>query len=730
MPRARPKYVKTGAAEYERLEDETKAFGARARINSAAEEEDQTGLAIDAHRRRTGSRIDVSIDGRLEGLSGGTSVLRMADDGALEEIELDNEGSQRGKKSRRKKGRKSLDAEEEVTLEEVAAKTRREALADYDRLHMNAEADAEIAEDGDGELTLRTHPLTLANRFGTMPTTLQLPKDAFVEPATLLLSGLPNPHLASVAHRIFGGVGLPYSTSTPAKGKTMQQKPIALDAAQERMSDIDADVYLGVLMPGMLASITSILVETRKRLGTAWAESLVAKAEAGELRILDAGGGGAGVLAVRELLRAEWERMHEEASEHVDSPMALAEADGKLGGASASPPLGQATVLTGSDTLRKRASQLLDNTSFIPRLPDYVHTQTESARQEGKFDIIVAPHTLWPLREDYMRKVHVQNLWSLLRNDGGVMLLLEKGIARGFELVAAARNMLLDTRISSPESREQSLDIADPREPEIEWDSPRTAEEQAESLTRVKEKGMIIAPCTNHTGCPMYLPKGRVKGRKDICHFEQRYVRPSFLQKVLGARDKNWEDVKFSYVSVMRGRDLREADNEHAEPEVVQGKGASDRAFDAHPDHLSANQEPPTHSLNLPRSVLAPLKRRGHVILDLCTPSGVLERWTVPRSYSKQAFRDARKSSWGDLWALGAKTRVRRDVRKTRYEKEEGAEQGEKMVADVDVKLQTRGKKKKAKAERERKERAGRKGKGRVGEGVGVDEYGRLIEVE
>jgi hypothetical protein len=67
--------------------------------------------------------------------------------------------------------------------------------------------------------------------------------------------------------------------------------------------------------------------------------------------------------------------------------------------------------------------------------------------------------------------------------------------------------------------------------------------------------------------------------------------------------------------------------------------------------------------LELPRLVLPALKRRGHITLDLCTPVGTLERWTVPRSFSKQAFRDARKAQWGDLWALGAKTRIPKNVR-------------------------------------------------------------------
>ena len=106
------------------------------------------------------------------------------------------------------------------------------------------------------------------------------------------------------------------------------------------------------------------------------------------------------------------------------------------------------------------------------------------------------------------------------------------------------------------------------------------------------------------------------------------------------------------------------------------------------------------NALELPRSILPPLKRKGHVIVDLCTPSGTLERWTVPRSFSKAAFRDARKSSWGDLWALGAKTRVPRTPKiKSR-----------RAGADMDVKLVKRQKRK--------------------GYGLEADEYGRIVVAE
>ena len=104
---------------------------------------------------------------------------------------------------------------------------------------------------------------------------------------------------------------------------------------------------------------------------------------------------------------------------------------------------------------------------------------------------------------------------------------------------------------------------------------------------------------------------------------------------------------------------------------MTQGKASTDAAFAGHewtenahdpetPDVVTAEMVNP---LSLPRLILPALKRRGHIVMDVCTPAGTLERWTVPRSFSKQAFRDAKKSRWGDLWALGAKTRTPRSVR-------------------------------------------------------------------
>jgi len=612
--------------------------------------------------------IEEEVVSELEGEEGeyeveGTAVERMGREGEYEEVEFEDEN-------------RLVEEKGDDSVDPATANAR---LYEDMRQSMGREEELDENDDEDNDPTLRAHPLTVEGRFSTSPSSVQLPKATFVQPIDLLLTGTPHTHIKDAAHRVFGGIGLPNSTSTPSLAKTMQQKPIPIDATQGRMTDIDANTFLAVLMPAMYSTVMSALVESRKRLGTAWAENLVRKAEAGELKILDAGGAGAGVLAVRDMLKAEWERMHEDDVE-ASSGMSLAEADGKLGGAGLTAPLGNATVLTGSDALRKRASALLENTTFIPRLPDYFHTET--AKESGKFDLVIAPHTLFRIREDWARKDHVDNLWSLASSEGGLLIMLEKGISRGFEAIALAREHILNTHIAEPESKDQMMEETtdeakeeikdvlvedeevDPDEPDIIWDG----DEPAKST---KERGMIVAPCTNHSECPMYSGKnkGPIKGRKDICHFEQRFTRPPFLQKVLGAKDKNFEDLKFSYVALMRGRDLRVPQPERtdavafaSQPTVVQGDEATDRAFEGY-EVLDPDSQPNPSSLSLPRQIMPPLKRRGHVILDLCTPAGSLERWTVPRSFSKRAFRDARKSSWGDLWALGAKTRVLKTAR-------------------------------------------------------------------
>ncbi|KAF2625991.1 hypothetical protein BU25DRAFT_449693, partial [Macroventuria anomochaeta] len=592
---------------------------------------------------------------------GSTVLLRRGEDGELEEIDLYEEGEA----DLAEEDEESMTSEEWEEYREQKAATFHENVYEQSRVQ-HEEAEEWEDDEVEDEPFMRAHPLTIAGRFKPSPSTVFLPKETLVDPTAQLLTRANHKHLTESANRIFGGRGLPHSASTPPARLGKEQKPITLDPSQAEMGNIEADAYMAAVQPGTYASVMSALVEVRRRLGTPWMEHMLAKKGG---TILDAGSGGVGILAWQEILKAEWESKQETHEENLEETpeetTSQAPTSSEAQPAETSQetaPKSKATVLTSSDTLRHRASRLLENTTFIPRLPEHVTPSDDANTSQPRkvYDIIIAPHTLWPLRQEYLRKDQVSKYWSLLNPKGGVLILIEKGLPRGFEVIAAAREMLLERHIASPHSTTLETPL----------DEQVSRPEQETRFTK-KETGMIIAPCTNHSACPMYSTPGKSPGRKDFCFFTQRYIRPPYLQRILNAKDRNHEDVQFSYLAVQRGRDQRLPEHDLVGKGVQQGVESTDAAFAGHewdssapdaenPDLVTPEQINP---LALPRLILPALKRRGHIILDVCTPAGTLERWTVPRSFSKQAFRDAKKSRWGDLWALGAKTRIPKSVR-------------------------------------------------------------------
>ncbi|KUI74509.1 37S ribosomal protein S22, mitochondrial [Cytospora mali] len=513
------------------------------------------------------------------------------------------------------------------------------------------EVDAEFASWYPGHEGPRLHQYTTEGQFRTSPTTLHLPRLDFVQPITELLRRTDTKHIRAAAEKNFGGPGLPHSPATPRSSRNIPQKGLGLEAGHHRMTEIDADAFIATALPGIYSSVMSTLVEVRKRLGPEWLRGLLKRKDAdGEgPRVLDHGAGGAGLSAWQSVAQAEWDVLRDKGEVTGDQPA------------------GKRTVVVGSNQLRHRLSDFLENTQFLPRLPNYVHSVDNTEKQldapevpqkRKMYDVIIATHLLMPLDKEWRRREVLDNLWSMLSPDGGVLIVLEKGHPRGFEAVADVRDRLLSQFIIPP--------TAGP-----------PAETTEQETGRVREPGMIVAPCTNHSKCPMYLAPGLSPGRKDFCHFTQRFIRPPFLQRILEAKHRNHEDINFSYIAVRRGMpgsspstsaESSPVTTEDSVDDVLniksirQGREATDQAFAGY-EGVDPDSPDRPHPLSLPRNILPPIKRHGHITLDLCTPAGTIERWTVPRSFSKQAYHDARKAQWGDLWALGAKTRVRRSVR-------------------------------------------------------------------
>lgn len=115
----------------------------------------------------------------------------------------------------------------------------------------------------------------------------------------------------------------------------------------------------------------------------------------------------------------------------------------------------------------------------------------------------------------------------------------------------------------------------------------------------------ILAPCPHNHPCPL---APAFKEGKDWCHFSVRIPRGKYHRR---AKEGilPYEDEKYSYLVVTN------------DPEVVPQA----------------------------RVIKAPIKKTGHVILDLCTDKGLEERRNIAKSDGK-AYAKARDVEWGDEW--------------------------------------------------------------------------------
>ncbi|MDR3700333.1 MAG: small ribosomal subunit Rsm22 family protein [Candidatus Sulfopaludibacter sp.] len=109
----------------------------------------------------------------------------------------------------------------------------------------------------------------------------------------------------------------------------------------------------------------------------------------------------------------------------------------------------------------------------------------------------------------------------------------------------------------------------------------------------------MAAPCPAETACPVVHP--------DWCHFAARVERSSLHRRLKDAQ-LNYEDEKFSYIALTR--------NAVSLPEA--------------------------------RIVRHPRYQPGLITLEVCTPTGLHTERITKRT--KDKFRAARKSAWGDVW--------------------------------------------------------------------------------
>lgn len=114
-----------------------------------------------------------------------------------------------------------------------------------------------------------------------------------------------------------------------------------------------------------------------------------------------------------------------------------------------------------------------------------------------------------------------------------------------------------------------------------------------------------LAPCPHDRDCPL---TASFNEGKDWCHFSARIPRGKYHKQ---AKDGTlpYEDEKYAY--------------------------------------LVASPHPP--ALSKDRIIKAPMKKSGHVILDLCTEKDGLKRLVVSKR-NNETYKSAKDARWGDEW--------------------------------------------------------------------------------
>ena len=191
----------------------------------------------------------------------------------------------------------------------------------------------------------------------------------------------------------------------------------------------------------------------------------------------------------------------------------------------------------------------------------------------------------------------------------------------------------------------------------------------------------VVAPCPHHSACPLQLgdPKyykiSNHKHRFSFCSFDQVVERPKYTMELKRGKllatpwDKRAHDgfgfdrISKSALKDLEGLGRRNSGNTESGSfsylimRREKNDAATVRTIETQREHHYDND----NSHDLPRVIEYPTRIKNNVKLKMCTLSGNVEVWQVPKSLGKQTYHDARKVRQGDMWALGKKSTVVRN---------------------------------------------------------------------
>lgn len=335
----------------------------------------------------------------------------------------------------------------------------------------------------------------------------------------------------------------------------------------------------------------------------------------------------------------------------------------------------------------------------------------------NNYDLIILTHQLLKNEERFPIQID-ENLEHYLRmlSPGGHIVIVERGNPLGFEIISRARQIMIRPenypdehgKIPRPYMRgslvkrrtslESSSSLAneeatrlmediDSRHGQVEEEDmefePELLQEMQNEAGEIQEHTnyhlKVIAPCPHQRKCPLQIGNPKYyeydEGKKlKFCNFQKSIMRPKFnielkKGKILATRwqeptdgvgieglakagtgrpnGRNYEILNYSYLI---------AERSPTDAETV-SKIEKDR-INSTADYSIGSLGDNTQE-TWPRIINQPIKRKGHVTMDLCGSSGQLEKWVIPKSFNKEIYHDARKAVKGDLWGLEAKTKIK-----------------------------------------------------------------------
>ncbi|KAJ2827152.1 37S ribosomal protein S22 [Coemansia erecta] len=241
-------------------------------------------------------------------------------------------------------------------------------------------------------------------------------------------------------------------------------------------------------------------------------------------------------------------------------------------------------------------------------------------------DLVISAFTLSELPSDALRQATVETLWH---NTNDTLVLIDRGSPNPARIISDARAQLI------------ALAARDADQPTVQAGS-----------TNLQSAIHTVAPFPNELSDP-------TNDSPAWLHFSQRVQRPRFTMRTKHSKS-NGEVVHYSYVIMRRGP---RPPNPQAQPSVQSFVSAGEAR--SNPDLYlpsgalrKSTEQLAAEAYYWPRIIMPPIKRKGHVVTDVCTVDGKIERWTYTKIHSKQGYRDARKASWGDLFPHQPKSAV------------------------------------------------------------------------